>query len=220
MRERIRPLVAGAALAAVAPLLVGTVAVAPAHAEIKAISSQESVQATAQVTASKQLNTDYQAQKGPAWCAPAAARHALTAVGKHPSQASLARLLRTHPSNGTNSVKNVKVGLDHYTNGYKAVLTPSDPMPTDVRKRFWLRIKHSIDNGRPVVVNILAYGGSSAAPSHYPNYTIRHYVTISGYDTAGANKVRVVDSAFGKPRYWLEFSKMARLVAQKGYVYY
>lgn len=216
MKRPIRHLVATAALAAIAPMLVGTAGAAPANADVKTTHvSARAASSTSRVW----LETDYQAQQTGYWCGPAAARHALTALGMHPSQASLASLLNTD-GGGTDSVNNIAHGLNHYTNGYKAVLTPSDPMSKAVRHRFWDRIRHSIDNGRPVVVNILVYAGSDAAPSHYPNKTIYHYVTISGYDTEGYNKVRVVDSAFGKPRYWLEFRDMARLVAQKGYVYY
>lgn len=167
--------------------------------------------------ASRALVTDHQWQQTGYWCGPAATRHALTARGIYYTQAHLAADLGTH-TGGTDHISQVTRELNAHGGGnYATVNTYNDPMTSTQKSQLWSRIQSSVNADRAIVANIISM--PSSKPSHYPNSTIYHYFTISGYDTSNKT-VRIVDSAFGTARYWLPFDQVARLIAGKGYSYH
>ncbi|UYM06828.1 C39 family peptidase [Solicola gregarius] len=180
--------------------------------------TQQQTSSRVEIASSRMLETVHQWQETGYWCGPAATRHALTARGiESYSQSELADRLGTD-TGGTDHISQVTGVLNDLGAGnYKTVETLSDPMSDSQKAALWDHIVESVNADRAVVANIISM--PSSKPDHYPNSTIYHYFTISGYDS-DTDRVRIVDSAFGVARYWLPFDQAARLIAGKGYSYH
>lgn len=166
----------------------------------------------------KVLNVHYEAQVTGYWCGPTATRIALSARMNPPSQASLASQLGT-TSNGTDWIGQVTGVLNANLGGgpYQTRELPDDPPTPDQKSRFWDDIVASIDQGYPIVANIVAPPGNH--PPGYPNdRTIYHYFTIIGYNP-DTRQAYIADPANfgGHSMYWLSFDQLATLVPPKGY---
>lgn len=166
------------------------------------------------------LETSYQMQQKSYYCGPASVRHALSAVGRTPSQKTLADSahLKTDRYGLTRDISDVTRVLNMYVGGYRTIHTPEAFTATG-KKLAWERIRKSIASGHPVVVGV--HAGPGGLPWNHG--TIDHYITVSGYDTTGAHdRARIVDSAeyATSPRYWLTWSHLATLIDPWGYSYY
>ena len=182
------------------------------------VAPQEDETATteAPLTNARTLRVDYQVQETSYWCGPAATRIALSARRAAPSQQTLARQLGT-TTNGTDHIGLVRDVLNRQLGPeYKQVLMADDPPTPAQKSTLWADITNSIDHGYAVVTNIVAPPHDH--PPGYPNRTIYHYFTVTGYD-AQARKVFVSDPASfsGQRQYWLTFDQLASLVPPKGY---
>ena len=163
------------------------------------------------------LDVKHQVQETGYWCAPAASAMALSARMPAPTQQALANQLPT-TTNGTDWIGQVTNTLNARL-GAKWYVTremPNDPPSAAQRITLWNDIVRSIDNGFPIVANIVA--PASNHPPGYPSYTIYHYFTVFGYAPA-TRQVRIADSAnFGGNKiYWLSFDQLATLIPPKGY---
>lgn len=159
----------------------------------------------------KSLAVENDAQETGYWCGPAAARIALSAVLEGlPSQTQLARDLGT-TTNGTDTIGQVAQGLNKYSPGYSS---KDGSVSSD---ELWGDVVRGIDNGRPLVANIVAPPGNQ--PPGYPSgETIYHYVAVIGYDSENKT-VHVADSArfSGISEHWLSIEQLRSLVSSKGY---
>ena len=161
------------------------------------------------------LNVDYQVQETGYWCGPAATRIALSARGIYVSQADLAAQLGT-TTNGTDWIGQVTGVLDNYVGWYETKEMPNDPPTQAQRDLLWNDIVLDIDNGYPIVANIVAPANNH--PPGYPDYTIYHYFTVIGYDDANMSVLIADPASFqGNQIYWLSFDQLATLIPPKGY---
>ena len=159
---------------------------------------------------------DYQVQETGYWCGPAATRIALSARGVYRSQADLAAEIGTTP-NGTDWVGQVTGVLGGYVGWYETKEMPNDPPSQAQKDLFWHDIVVDIDNGYPIVANIVAPPGNQ--PPGYPgDQTIYHYFTVIGYnDVDGTVMIADPASFSGNQLYWLTFDQLASLIPPKGY---
>ncbi|HEY5934444.1 MAG TPA: C39 family peptidase [Kofleriaceae bacterium] len=163
------------------------------------------------------LNVKYEVQETSYWCGPAATKMALSARIAPPSQETLANQLGTTP-NGTDWVGQITNVLNRNL-GAKWFVTrelPNDPPTPGQRAQLWNDLVRAIDNGFPFVANIVA--PPSNHPPGYPNRTIYHYFTVTGYNR-DTQQVYISDSAnfSGTTQYWLSFGQLATLIPPKGY---
>ena len=168
----------------------------------------------------KLLSIQYQVQETGYWCGPAATRAALSARMNPPSQSTLAQQLGT-TTNGTDWIGQVTTVLNNRLGAtrYRTTEMPNDPPTAAQRDRLWTDLVRSIDNNYPVVANIVA--PPSNHPPGYPNSTIYHYFTVTGYNL-DTRQVFIADSANfgGNQQYWLTFDQLATLIPPKGYSAY
>ena len=169
---------------------------------------------------SRVLDIDFEIQQTGYWCGPASTHNTLSARIDAPSQAQLASELGT-TVNGTDWIGQITTVLNNHLDGSPYVTTemPNDPPTPAQRDRLWVDLVTSIDNGFPVVANIVAPAGNH--PPGYPNYTVYHYFTVIGYD-AETSEVFIADSAnfSGNTLYWISFNQLATLIPPKGYAAY
>ncbi|TDQ04438.1 C39 family peptidase [Labedaea rhizosphaerae] len=171
--------------------------------------------APASIQSQHVLNVDYQVQETGYWCGPAATRIALSARGIYVSQADLAAQLGT-TTNGTDWIGQVTGVLDNYVGWYETKEMPNDPPTQGQRDLLWNDIVLDINNGYPIVANIVAPANNH--PPGYPNYTIYHYFTVIGYDDANMSVLIADPASFqGNQIYWLSFDQLATLIPPKGY---
>jgi len=142
---------------------------------------------------------------------------ALSARMAPPGQAALAQQLGT-TTNGTDVIDYVTRVLNRNlkSSWYVTRQMPNDPPTPQQRDLMWSDIVRGIDNGFPLVANIVAPANNH--PPGYPNYTIYHYFTVAGYNPE-TREAYIADSAnFGGHKlYWLPFDQLATLIPPKGY---
>lgn len=204
-----------AASAAALTLLVAGAAAAPAAA-LSPASSPTPAAPVVRPSGEHVLDVDYQVQETGYWCGPAATRIALSARGIYRSQADLAAELGTH-TGGTDWIGQVTRVLGGYAGWYETKEMPNDP-PTQAQKDLlWNDIVVDIDNGYPIVANIVAPPGNQ--PPGYPSdQTIYHYFTVIGYNDVDRTVLIADPASFsGNQIYWLTFDQLASLIPPKGY---
>jgi hypothetical protein len=192
-------------------LVASTALAAPSAAATPAAPPPENVR----VTGEHVLQVDYQVQQTGYWCGPAATRIALSARGIYRTQAQLAAELGT-TTNGTDWIGQVTRVLSGHVGWYETKEMPNDPPTQAQRDLLWRDVVLDIDNGYPIVANIVAPANNH--PPGYPNYTIYHYFTVIGYNDSNRT-VRIADPANfgGNQLYWLTFNQLATLIPPKGY---
>lgn len=161
------------------------------------------------------------------WCGPASAQVLLNSRGIHVEESELAQEMGT-TWNGTDFIGQIERVLDRRVPDarYTSVQMPNDPPTADQCARLWRDIVRSIDSGWGVIVNIVAppsnYPRAVAPSTISPTYsggTVYHYMTVMGYDDAGARSVWMADSGFSPFGYWMSFDQLATLIPPKGYTY-
>ncbi|MDA3645012.1 C39 family peptidase [Saccharopolyspora indica] len=202
-----------ASTAALALLVTG--AAAPAAA-LSPASSPTPAAPVVRSSGEHVLEVDYQVQETGYWCGPAATRIALSARGIYRSQAELAAELGTH-TGGTDWIGQVTRVLGGYAGWYETKEMPDDP-PTQAQKDLlWNDIVVDIDNGYPIVANIVAPPGNQP-PGYPPDQTIYHYFTVIGYNDVDRTVLIADPASFGGNQiYWLTFDQLASLIPPKGY---
>ncbi len=163
------------------------------------------------------LDVHWEAQTTSYWCGPTATKMALSARIRPPSQAALASQLGT-TTNGTDWVGQITgvLNADLGASWYVTREMPSDPPTQAQRDLLWNDIVRAIDDGFPIVANIVA--PPTNHPPGYPNHTIYHYFTVAGYDLPN-RRAFIADPAnfSGNGQYWLSFDQLATLIPPKGY---
>ena len=106
--------------------------------------------------------------------------------------------------------------LGGYVGWYETKEMPNDPPTQAQRDLLWRDIVLDIDNGYPIVANIVAPANNH--PPGYPNYTIYHYFTVIGYNDVDQTVLIADPASFsGNQIYWLTFDQLATLIPPKGY---
>ena len=163
------------------------------------------------------LDVVYQAQTTGYWCGPTATSMALSARMPAPTQQAMADQLPT-TTNGTDWIGQVTGVMNANLHGtwYVTREIPNDPPTAAQRDQLWRDLTRSIDNGFPLVANIVA--PPSNHPPGYPNTTIYHYFSVIGYNPQ-TREAYIADPADfgGHTEYWLPFDQLATLIPPKGY---
>ncbi|MFG3600332.1 C39 family peptidase [Micromonospora chersina] len=157
---------------------------------------------------------EYEAQPNFFYCGPASTRIALSAEGKEVSQDELAAKLGT-TENGTDSALDITRVLNEYTGGkYKTTEIRDDVATKEQVERLRADVKAAVDQGRPVVANILGGALDIDGVEHsYPG----HYLTVVEYKDDG-NTVLIADPASpNEPTYWMDVTELANWIAGRGY---
>ena len=177
----------------------------------------ESADVTSPTVHWRVLNAIYEVQRTSYWCGPTATDMALSARMSPPGQAALASQLGT-TTNGTDwigqvtGVLNSNLGVGWYVTREM----PNDPPTQEQHDLFWRDLTRAIDNGFPIVANIVA--PPSNHPPGYPNTTIYHDFAVIGYNPT-TRQAYIADPADfgGHEEYWLSFDQLATLIPPKGY---
>ncbi|MFC0029214.1 C39 family peptidase [Micromonospora chaiyaphumensis] len=157
---------------------------------------------------------EYEAQPNFFYCGPASTRIALSAEGKEVSQDELAAKLGT-TENGTDSAIDITRVLNEYTGGkYKTTEIRDDVATKEQVERLRADVRAAVDQGRPVVANILGGALDIDGVEHsYPG----HYLTVVEYKDDG-NTVLIADPASpNEPTYWMDVTELANWIAGRGY---
>ena len=164
------------------------------------------------------LDVAYEVQSTGYWCGPTATKIALSSRMPAPSQQALANQLPT-TTNGTDWVGQVTQTLNANLRAtwYRTVEMPNNTPTAAQRDLLWRDLRRSIDNGFPLVANIVA-PPTNHPPGYPSDRTIYHYFTVIGYN-ADTRQVYVADPASfgGNQLYWLTFDQLATLIPPKGY---
>lgn len=157
------------------------------------------------------------------WCGPASVQVVLNSLGIRVAEQDMAHELGT-TVNGTNLIGSFPQVLNQYANaGYFMVEMPHDPPRTEQKERLWRDLVASINGGRGVIVNIVAppsnypRGVKGSQSPRYGGGVVYHYMSVMGYDDAGARAVWIADSGFQPQGYWMAFDQLATLIPPKGY---
>ncbi|MGW9192440.1 C39 family peptidase [Micromonospora chersina] len=181
---------------------------APAQAGPKALST------VAKGKSERSAGYEYEAQPNFFYCGPASTRIALSAEGKEVSQDELAAKLGT-TENGTDSALDITRVLNEYTGGkYKTTEIRDDVATKEQVERLRADVRAAVDQGRPVVANILGGALDIDGVEHsYPG----HYLTVVEYKDDG-NTVLIADPASpNEPTYWMDVTELANWIAGRGY---
>jgi peptidase C39-like protein len=200
-----------------APVAALTVALTGASAApALSLPSAPATQAVVRPSGEHVLQVDYQVQETGYWCGPAATRIALSARGISLSQSDLAAELGTH-SGGTDWVGQVTRVMSAHVGWYETREMPNDPPSQEQVNLLWNDIVKDIDNGYPVVANIVAPPGNQP-PGYPPDQTIYHYFTVIGYNDVDRTVLIADPASFsGNQIYWLTFDQLSSLIPPKGY---
>lgn len=185
---------------------------APAQAGPKALST--AAKGVAKGKGERSAGYEYEAQPNFFYCGPASTRIALSAEGKEVSQDELAAKLGT-TENGTDSALDITRVLNEYTGGkYKTTEIRDDVATKEQVERLRADVRAAVDQGRPVVANILGGALDIDGVEHsYPG----HYVTVVEYKDDG-NTVLIADPASpNEPTYWMDVTELANWIAGRGY---
>ncbi|MFJ8579262.1 C39 family peptidase [Micromonospora sp. NPDC093277] len=156
----------------------------------------------------------YQAQPNFYYCGPASTRIALSAEGKQVSQDELAQKLGT-TVNGTDSALDITRVLNEYTDGkYKTTEIRDDAATKDQVERLQTDVKAAVDQGRPVVANIIGTALDIDGMAH--SYT-GHYLTVVDYQDDGKTVLIADPASPGEPTYWMNAANLANWIASRGY---
>jgi hypothetical protein len=160
------------------------------------------------------LGYDYTAQQNYYYCAPAATRMALTAMGQTPSQDDVAKQLGTteagtKSAEDTTRVLNSMGGKDYHT-----VSIPGSLAKPREMDRLQADIVRALSDGRPVVANVKGSAVDTDGDLH--SYEGGHYLTVTGYGDDG-RLAKIGDSADRYGEYWMTTIALANWIAERGY---
>ncbi|SBT54187.1 C39 family peptidase [Micromonospora narathiwatensis] len=156
----------------------------------------------------------YQAQPNYYYCGPASTRIALSAEGKQVSQDELAQKLGT-TVNGTDSAFDITRVLNEYTDGkYKTTEIRDNAANQDQVEQLRTDVKAAVDQGRPVVANIIGTALDVDGVAH--SYT-GHYLTAVDYKDDGKTVLIADPASPGEPTYWMNVTDLANWIASRGY---
>ncbi|WFE41323.1 C39 family peptidase [Micromonospora sp. WMMD998] len=179
----------------------------PAHADKAVLADRKN--------GDRELDVRYEAQPNFYYCGPAAARNAISVLGKNIDVDTMAKDMGT-TENGTNSINDITPVLNKETGKtYRSVeiKTPkADHKQTDTLRTDIVR---TIDDGRAVVANI---AGTTTDTDGNPHaFEGGHYISIVGYQNNG-HTVTIADSANpNTASYHITIDNLADWIATRGY---
>lgn len=173
--------------------------------------------APSQAATSKVLSYQFQWQENYYYCGPAATRIALTARGYYYSQSYIAGQLGT-TTNGTNSAADTTRVLNNlgYTGFYETKWIPGSMATQAEIDRLRWDLVYDIDRNYPIVANVVGTAIDTDGDAH--SYAGGHYLTVVGYSNDGATaKLADPADAYGYGWYWMDTTRLANWIAERGY---
>ncbi|MGC4885624.1 C39 family peptidase [Micromonospora sp. DT227] len=201
--------VAGGAIAGPA----AAASAAPASADKSTVAVQEQ-RDSGKRNGGKELGFTYKFQETYFYCAPAATKMALSALGKNVSQDELAKKLRTTEAGTSSALETTRVLKEVSGKDYRTVEIPGQKASKAETDRLREDIVRAVDDKRPVVANII--GTSTDTDGHGHSYEGGHYIAVVGYRDGG-NTVKIGDSWSDEGQYWISTDKLANWIASRGY---
>ncbi|MDG4801248.1 C39 family peptidase [Micromonospora sp. WMMD980] len=163
----------------------------------------------------RELDVRYEAQPNFYYCGPAAARNAISVLGKNIDVDAMAKEMGT-TEDGTNSINDITPVLNKETGKpYHSVeiKTPkADDKQTDTLRADIVR---TVDDGRAVVANIAGTTTDTDGATH--SFEGGHYISVTGYRDDG-HTVTIADSANpNTASYRITVDNLADWIATRGY---
>ncbi|WP_422741496.1 C39 family peptidase [Micromonospora sp. WMMD754] len=163
----------------------------------------------------RELDVRYEAQPNFYYCGPAAARNAISVLGKNIDVDAMAREMGTTEA-GTNSINDITPVLNKETGKpYRSVEIKdrkADDKQTDTLRTDIVR---TIDDGRAIVANIAGTATDTDGTTH--SFEGGHYISVIGYRDNGTT-VTIADSANpNTATYRMSIDNLADWIATRGY---
>lgn len=162
----------------------------------------------------KELHFRYGFQETYFYCAPAATKMALSALGKDLSQDELAKKLGTTEAGTPSAIETTRVLKEVSGKDYRTVEIPGQKASRAETDRLRADIVRAVDDKRPVVANIIGTGVDTDGHAH--SYQGGHYIAVVGYRDGG-DTVKIGDSWSDEGQYWISTDKLANWIASRGY---
>lgn len=191
---------------------VGVAQASPATADKPAVVAQE--RDGGKRDGGKELGFKYGFQETYFYCAPAATKMALSALGKDLSQDELAKKLGTTEAGTDSALETTRVLKDVSGKDYRTVEIPGERASAEEKDRLRADVVRALDDKRPVVANIIGTGVDTDGHAH--SYEGGHYIAVVGYRDGG-DTVKIGDSWSQEGQYWISTDKLADWIASRGY---
>ena len=163
----------------------------------------------------RELDVRYEAQPNFYYCGPAAARNAISVLGKNIDVDAMAKEMGT-TENGTNSINDITPVLNKETGKHYRSVEIKDGKADD-KQTDTLRadIVRTVDDGRAVVANIAGTATDTDGNTH--SFEGGHYISVVGYRDNGKT-VTIADSADpNMASYRMSVDNLADWIATRGY---
>ncbi|MFI2713635.1 C39 family peptidase [Micromonospora sp. NPDC018662] len=163
----------------------------------------------------RELDVRYEAQPNFYYCGPAAARNAISVLGKNIDVDAMAREMGT-TENGTNSINDITPVLNKETGKpYRSVEITDRKADTKQTDTLRADIVKTVDDGRAVVANIAGTATDTDGTTH--SFEGGHYISVVGYQNNGTT-VTIADSANpNTASYRISVDNLADWIATRGY---
>jgi 5-hydroxyisourate hydrolase-like protein (transthyretin family) len=163
----------------------------------------------------RELDVRYEAQPNFYYCGPAAARNAISVLGKNIDVDAMAKEMGTTEA-GTNSINDITPVLNKETGKhYRSVEIrdgKADDKQTDTLRADIVR---TVDDGRAIVANIAGTATDTDGNTH--SFEGGHYISVIGYRDNG-HTVTIADSADpNMASYRMSVDNLADWIATRGY---
>ncbi|MCZ7436488.1 C39 family peptidase [Micromonospora sp. WMMC241] len=163
----------------------------------------------------RELDVRYEAQPNFYYCGPAAARNAISVLGKNIDVDAMAKEMGT-TENGTNSINDITPVLNKETGKpYKSVEIKTGKADDTQTDKLRADIVKTVDDGRAVVANIAGTATDTDGTTH--SFEGGHYISVVGYQDDG-HTVTIADSANpDQASYRMSVDNLADWIATRGY---
>ncbi|WP_405090353.1 C39 family peptidase [Micromonospora sp. NBC_01392] len=163
----------------------------------------------------RELDVRYEAQPNFYYCGPAAARNAISVLGKNIDVHAMAREMGT-TENGTNSINDITPVLNKETGKpYRSVEIKTGKADDRQTDKLRTDIVRTVDDGRAVVANIAGTTTDTDGGTH--SFEGGHYISVVGYQNNGTT-VTIADSANpDTASYRITVDNLADWIATRGY---
>ena len=163
----------------------------------------------------RELDVRYEAQPNFYYCGPAAARNAISVLGKDIDVHAMAREMGT-TEDGTNSINDITPVLNKETGKpYRSVEIKTGKADDKQTDKLRADIVKTVDDGRAVVANIAGTATDTDGTTH--SFEGGHYISVVGYQNNGTT-VTIADSANpNTASYRISVDNLADWIATRGY---
>ncbi|MFI6129254.1 C39 family peptidase [Micromonospora sp. NPDC051141] len=187
----------------------------PAIAAYAAPAEKATVVSADRKSGERELDVRYEAQPNFYYCGPAAARNAVSVLGKNIDVHAMAKEMGT-TEDGTNSINDITPVLNKETGKtYRSVEIKTGKADEKQTDKLRADIVRTVDDGRAVVANIAGTATDTDGNTH--SFEGGHYISVVGYQNNGTT-VTIADSANpNTASYRISVDNLADWIATRGY---